>query len=153
MAQKLFYGSSAKNGCGRGCHMALPYGSAIWLCHMVLPCPKFWSKIEKVRSSKKKWDLFQLPNIGLVTHDDLLKISIWPRLDKHVLTTPRCSTYMTFMANLTKVFEHPDGNMQKALNCVKIGFRKKNFLGRPQSQFFISNRSRLVLEFKNMLKY
>ena len=37
---KVFYGSSAKNGCGRGgsrgrgCHMALPYGFAIWPCHM-----------------------------------------------------------------------------------------------------------------------
>ena len=40
---KSFYGSSAKNGCGRGgsrgrgCHMALPYGLAIWLCHTALP--------------------------------------------------------------------------------------------------------------------
>ena len=75
------------------CHMALPYGFAIWLCHMVLPYPRFWSKTEKVRSFKKKWDLFQLPNIGLVTHDDLLKISIWPRVEKHVPSTPRGSRY------------------------------------------------------------
>ena len=83
---RLPYGSAL-------CHMALPYGSAIWLCHMALPYPRFWSKTEKVRSSKKKWDLFQLPNIGLVTHDDLLKISIWPRVEKHVPSTPRGSRY------------------------------------------------------------
>merc|ERR1712023_503159 len=29
---------SISNGkVGRGCHMALPYGLAIWLCHMALP--------------------------------------------------------------------------------------------------------------------
>ena len=67
--------------------------AAIWLCHMALPYPRFWSKTEKVRSFKKKWDLFQLPNIGLVTHDDLLKISIWPRVEKHVPSTPRGSRY------------------------------------------------------------
>ena len=74
-------------------NMAKPYGKAIWLCHMVLPYPRFWSKTEKVRSFKKKWDLLQLPNIGLVTHDDLLKISIWPRVEKLVPSTPRGSRY------------------------------------------------------------
>ena len=91
---------------GRGCHMGLPYGRAIWLCHMVepygraiwrshmvLPYSRFWSRSEKVRSSKKKWDLFQIPNIVLVTHDDLLKISIWPRVEKLVPSTPRGSRY------------------------------------------------------------
>ena len=81
---KVFYGSSAKNGCGRGCHMAWPYGFAI-----------FKILVEEWKSEifKKKWDIFQIPNIVLVTHDDLLKISIWPRVEKLVPSTPRGSRY------------------------------------------------------------
>ena len=48
---KVFYGSSAKNGYGRGgsrgrgCHMALPCGFAMWFCH-----------IQDFGRRLKKWD-------------------------------------------------------------------------------------------------
>ena len=58
---KAFYGSSAKNGCGRGGsrgrgHMALPYGFAIWLCHTVLP---YGFPISKILVEDWKSEIFQ----------------------------------------------------------------------------------------------
>ena len=118
---KSFLRLKRKNGCGRGgsrgrgCHMALPYGSAIWQSHMAMPygnaiwhchmaepygeaiwfchIQDFGRGVKKWDLQKKKWDLFQIPNIVLVTHDDLLKISIWPRVEKLVPSTPRGSRY------------------------------------------------------------
>ena len=104
----------------------LPYGRAIWRSHMVLPYSRFWSRSEKVRSSKKKWDLFQLPNIGLVTHDDLLKISIWPRVEKHVLSTPRGSRY-DFYGQLDQNLWPSWWKSGKNMKLCQNGLQKNDF--------------------------
>ena len=105
------------------CHMALPYGFATWFCHMVLPYPRFWSKTGKVRSLKKKWDRFQLPNIRLVTHDDLLKISIWPSVEKHVPRGSRYDFYCQFDQNLWPSWWKSEKNMKLCQN----GLQKNDF--------------------------
>ena len=100
--------------------------AAIWLCHMALPYPRFWSKTEKVRSSKKKWDLFQIPNIVLVTHDDLLKISIWPRVEKLVPSTPRGSRY-DFYAQLDQNLWPSWWKSGKNMKLCQNGLQKNVF--------------------------
>ena len=42
---------------------------------------------------EKEWDLSHKFNIRRGTHDGLLKVSMWPRVEKHVLSTPRASRY------------------------------------------------------------
>ena len=116
------------------CHMALPYGSAIWLCHMALPhgfamwlchIQDFGRRL-KSDVFQKKWDLFQLSNIGLVTHDDVLKISIWPRVDKLVLTTPRGSRY-DFYAQLNQNLWPSRWKSGKNVKLCQNGLQKNVF--------------------------